>query len=355
MIYSREDVYGTVGQQDKVACFSFVIGSETKAKYGSYVVGKVVYTPKERKEMRTNYYSQQNFRTDGLVKIELLGISELNKSLKSELKETGIPVTEISNIEYFSHNFNAVSHDEKGFKELPKPIEIEFYHPSNRKYELTDFALPILPKNALNNPRHEWIKSMVHDKIVKEAMISFEEFMSNRGIEPQDKTWKEVQYGYLMDRYMNESLSEGEKNVLDALISERNKKRLNLIKKEFGLGKGKGNSDTSQLASENMKRIVVNTLFFETNTLLFGKFLVWWDVERFIHITARHMAETQIGEKNIATKSIVPYRLKDLVKLIQSILSELEHDIVAHFSIEKEKDFTSLARECFACAVNQTT
>lgn len=69
---------------------------------------------------------------------------------------------------------------------------------------------------------------------------------------------------------------------------------------------------------------------FEEEVISYCEKIIYLDYERFLHIYARHVRETQMGGK-FAVKTIFRYQFDDIMHLIKAVLDVAHNDIQQHF------------------------
>ena len=335
MNYSIEDIYKYSGQFDKIASISFHYNSDAYNKFGSYVTGTFHYTPAEREELQELINQDEYERNDGIVKIEISPYGELTNEQKNELKYDGIIASDISEI----LQFNAPVENEYSktdLRRLPDPniIKVDFSDTNEEELFLW-----------LNNSRLENGYKLIPQEINRHNAIilrKYEDRISQEDLEnfknPETGEIKdEIKFEYLKSKFIKDLINEEEKKELEERTSLIAEQRTEILKKEL------------QRSSERFKEIGINykdglslimylTSRFEDERLTDGKFPVWWDYDRFIHIYMRHVKETQIGDR-FESKTVFQYKLKDIKRVVKTVLESIENEIQEHFAHNPEQEF----------------
>lgn len=85
---------------------------------------------------------------------------------------------------------------------------------------------------------------------------------------------------------------------------------------------------------EEIKRLIRECRQFKVGTLLTGDKPIYWNKDRMLHIMSRHIQETFIeyfNKNSKQPKTIIPYSISDLEKLIQNVLEVVENEIQSFF------------------------
>lgn len=335
MYYSVEDIYKYLGQFDKTVTVSFYPSSDAFINYGPFVTGTFYYTSAERQKLGITTSKEGSERNDGLVKIDISYSNGLTKTQKDELKYHGIKASEISEILKFNEPL-VNEYSKSDIRSLPDPIDINvdfsgideeelFLWLNNSKLRSGYKLIP----SEIN--RHNGIMLRKYEDI--NALKEIKSF-----INPETGNIKdEIRYEYLKSKFIKGLITEIEKKEFDESTNLIVNRRVEILKKELMRSTNKF-KEIGINYKEGLNILLYLTSRFEDEQLNAGKFPVWWDYERFIHIYMRHVKETQIGDR-FASKSVFQYNLKDIKRLVKAVLEEIEEEIQEHFRNHPKKGF----------------
>ena len=77
---------------------------------------------------------------------------------------------------------------------------------------------------------------------------------------------------------------------------------------------------------------------FKPSILLHGKKQVFWNIDSYIHIVARHIKDYQLGD--FKDKSQIPYKVDDLKSLIEKVISSIDKEYEEHIQSNPQSNFT---------------
>lgn len=336
MKYSIEDIYKYSGQFDKIVSVSFRPNSNAYKKFGQYVVGTFYYTPKERQILQKRIDNNENESNDGIVKLKVSGFQNLDNEQKDLLFYDGFLSSEI--IEILQYNEPVENEFSKtSIRKLPDPINVKVDFSDTDEDEMFLW----LNSSKLQNG-YQLIPSEIH-KYNGIILRKYENQIPSGDLEhfknPDTGEIKdEIRYEYLKSKFFRDLLSDKEMKEFEERTKNISKERVSILKQEL------------PKSSENWKRIGLNynqglnllislSIYFEPERLNAGKFPVWWDYERFLHIYIRHVSETRIGERFEEDKSVFQYKLNDINRLVKTIIKLIEKEIQEHFTNYPEKEF----------------
>lgn len=335
MNYSTETIYKNTGQFDKIVVVTFKFNSESFKRYGNYIVGKFYYTPKERTNIQ-QIIDSENSHTDGLVKFVASDSPKLSKENVDELAFSGLLASDIIEILQFEEVVEN-KFIKKDIRELPEPIKINSPFTEEDEEDLmlwlngqrlkTSYRL--IPEER---HRHNAVLFRKNEKaITKPEEVALFKDLNTGEIKPELKIY------YLESKFKYDKLSDDELTELKKLYEKKAGEKIEILSKEL------------KKSSERWKEIGINyttgvkillhlSTNFETQRITNGKFPVWWDYEKFLHIFMRHVNETQVGER-FGSKTVFQYKLKDIKDLIKIVLGKVEEEIIEHFMTKPGKDF----------------
>ena len=335
MKYSVEDIYNFAGQYDRTVSISFIPNSVPYKKYGSYLVGTLYYTAKEREQLQ-NIINQKDYdQNDGIVKIEISHSDTFSKEIQNELKNEGIKASHIIEILQFNKAVeNEYSKTEP--RSLPDPIEVKVDLSDTDEEELFLW---------LNNSRLKNGYKLIPSEINRHNGIILRKYedrmppedLKNLVNEETGEIKSEIRYEYLKSKFFKDLLSEDEKKEFEKRAGEIGKNRAEILSKELKRSSAKF-KEVGINYKDGLTLLMYLSTRFENERLNDGKFPVWWNFERFLHIYMRHVGETQIGER-FESKTVFQYKLKDVKKLVETVIKRIEDDIQEHFRDRPDREF----------------
>ena len=87
-----------------------------------------------------------------------------------------------------------------------------------------------------------------------------------------------------------------------------------------------------------IEQITPFLLEFNEKRLTHGKFPIWLNYERFLHIFLEHVNEVNLGG-NFEDKTKFQYLIDDIFRLIEIVIDSIEYEIQKHFVEKSGKNF----------------
>lgn len=78
---------------------------------------------------------------------------------------------------------------------------------------------------------------------------------------------------------------------------------------------------------------------FEEDVIAYGDKSIFLTFERFVHIYARHVSETQIGEVFSGEKTVFQYKFEDIKYLLKMVVVGINDEIQEHFKMNPDQLF----------------
>ena len=327
MNYTIESIYHDFGQYDKVVTLNFLNGSPSFEEYPDYLTGTFYYTPKERVELENSV--KEGKSTPGYVKFEEV-LNHVTKYQKETLIMTGMNTEDISSIFYLKqyHTENKFASD--AIRKLPDPhiIEIDL----NKNFDHDSFLINFTKSRISHG-----------DLLTPGELAEFRGIVLNlegknfESIEEEPDGIKlSIKKHFLGSRLRHKQANPEERKELEQIIIQEFDSKLALLNKEIinaGIGKKKYSEIKQQLT-----HLIPQILKFDEKRLAHGKFPVWLNYERFLHILLRHVNETNPGG-NFENKSRFQYLINDILYLIETVIDIVYKDIMTHFRENPNKHF----------------
>lgn len=337
--HTVENIYETFGQFDMVATFYFKRGTEASDKYGDHITGVIEYTFKERKNLENTISKCEYKGTEGIIKVRYLNYDRDEEFAKNLIKN-GFSTNDIEEIDYLPWERNNKFIDDNKEKKVPNILEISIDDIPNIENSNPDDIWMRLFENRLQDNEDllyteqcEYVGMLLaytDGKIppnIKDCCgIGLDEIQNNSIVYRQ----------YLKSKERKSGLTKEERVKLIDLELSNSLKNIKVFDNELVKAFGK-----SFDVRENQKLydfLRTEVLKFRTERLLQIKYNVYWDIESFCHVYLRHVKETKV-EGNSSTKSIIPYKYKEIKRLIDQVLKSIQDEIIDHFSKGERKRF----------------
>lgn len=331
LIYSVEDIYKMVGQNDSYCMIEFFSRSQAYEKYGESVHGLVWYKKKDRETLDAAIAQNSYPRTNGIIYLDT-GAKE--ETIKHALKHDGFEAADIK-VLYRVGGENPKKYNQPGIKDIPHTITIKidsnFDVIAAQQYVLGNYL-----KMGYSLPTHDLITYYRNLLLFYPHLLKEEE--KNQYLMKPDNTGFTEQADYLIhDIKVHEKIASTEeiKHWSDLLMS-RSEERMNFIKKHLGISDKVINS---MVLNDTKKYVTLlqSTWMFETETLVYlgPKACIYWDFERFIHIFLRHNPDFLIPITTKGQGTQFQYSFKDIFRVAKIVLEQLRDPINANLSAGK--------------------
>lgn len=327
MRYSIEKIYKLFGRFDKIVTISFHRVSPSFLEYSDSLTGTFYYSPKERSilEEQIQYMNDSS----GFIKFKEV-LNNVSDSKKETLIRDGINCEDIADIFYLPQFNQENKFQSKETRKLPAPniIEIDFDD---------DFDYDSMLIN-LNERKFESGHKLTPEETAEHYGILLN--IERKGIESIDQESNElnilIKKHYLRSRLRHKQANEKEINELKEIENKELMNKVMILRneiKEAGIGK-----KSFEKIKPQIEQITPYLLEFNEKRLTHGKFPVWLNYERFLHIFLGHVNETNLGG-TFDDKTKFQYLIDDIFRLIEIVLDSIEDDIQTHFVEYSGKNF----------------
>ena len=263
-------------------------------------------------------------------------LKKVSKQQQTELFEKGFPTEDILDVFYLPRK-NVNEYVAEEIRSLPEPMVIKF---DARNFDAVKATL------WLNKQRLQDGFQLTEFEIDQDIAYKI---IDNNGEVPKDlpqaaydpadasKLKNSIKYKILYHHFLQRELTPDEDKEFKAILEQRAKSSVEILLKELERSTERFKKVGIEYpeAIQSLQQLVA---FFESERLTHTKIPVWWNLERFLHIYMRHVAEVQVGER-FEVRSRFQYKLKDIRKLIEIILERLSPEINNHFEQFPGKDF----------------
>ncbi|MCP4553594.1 MAG: hypothetical protein GY834_16475 [Bacteroidetes bacterium] len=327
MKYSIEKIYKDYGQFDKIVTLSFFQESPSFNEYPDLMTGTFLYSPKESAQMEEMI--QTDISTKGQIRFKEV-LNEVNKDQKRNLIRNGINCDEISNIFFLPELNQENEYKSKGTRKLPKPNIIEIDVDDNFDY---DSMLLNLNERKLSSG-YILIPEETAENIGTKLICE------NKDIEEIEKENEElkvpIKKHYLKNKLRRKKATEKEEKELRKIESDEIAYKISLLRTE--IQKAGISIKNFEKIRPQIETLIPLLLEFKEKRLTHGKFPIWLNYERFLHIFLEHVNETNLGG-NFRDKSRFQYLIDDIFRLIEIVLDSIEEEIQKHYTEKTGKNF----------------
>lgn len=341
MSYSNKSIYEQYGQFDNFLIVEFYFGSEEYVLYGNEIMGTFIYSQDERNELEKLKKEEAILDDERNVKICPSKVENFNKEELFKLEKEGFSTKSIRNI--FSLDFRKVNRfAESGKKKLPRHMKIKaptINSGVEHNKLLFGWLSSMYEKGEIFTPKKEieyWaVRKHFNIQLDKEDYLEI--------LKRNNDFKNKVRYKELELKIHELSITENEIKEYTKFLKEDRTYKKCIIDLEIQRSSEKIESVSKHYRAEldELRKCCYN---FDEEILSFGKIPIYLTFERFVHIYARHVSETQIGERFRIqqNKTVFSYKFDDIRSLIKMIINDSSDEIQKHFKEYPEKDFLRL-------------
>lgn len=330
--YYIEDIYELVGLEDRVASISFLPDSESFRLYGNHITAVFLYTQKERLCLDERIKDKEN-KTADYAKVKYLG-DRLDKDSLNQLEKNGIYCEDIASV-----------------MTLPG-FDRNTFH-SDKKREITTLEIPIY--SEAKGRDYDWIYGFSKQQVADGVTFCPQErifYLSCKYYyEPQNITDEEklemfegehlkqlMQFEYLKIKYRREEITMDENKILNVLYLKNKQDCKDILEKYLN----QSGSSIKKLANENIELYIdlmqSVLLFKEIRLNVNTQHPIYLDLEGYLHIFMRHVAEMKVNEQ-FAHKDNFQWDLDDVITVIKHVVEDVENEAQDFFENNKGKQY----------------
>lgn len=341
MNFSNEEIYSMYGQYDTFVTLEFHYNSEEFARFGNRLMGVFLYTLEERQKLEEVLKQEKIPRTDCKVKFTPSQLEKLSPENIELLDRYGIQASSINIISSFNRP-RKNRFIEKGTKDIPNQITIQ--------------APKINGWQELNRLRFGFLSSIYRkgQPFTPNQEIEYWGLRSHFESDTDSEDFKQLQHCN-PDFLRKVRLVELESKYQELTINEEQIQEFAKLTVEKMFYKKSVIDQEIQMSGENIQKVLngynvkIDELkkycsSFEEDIIGFGDKPVYLTFERFVHIYARHVSETQIGERFSGDKTVFQYRLDDIKYLIKMVVDSVSDEIQEHFKQTPEQSFRRMGK-----------
>jgi hypothetical protein len=334
MNFSYEELYYMYGQYDTLITITFHYNSDAYKIFGGTLMGDIIYTEGERNELEALLKEQPVPRSERKIRILPSTVVKISTEQYEQAERYGFKCSDIYEIMAYNkprkNNFVAT---EK--KEIQNTITINVNSNPRELNQLSyGFLISRLKRNSPLAPEE-------HYKLLGLARY-FGEDINTDPFKQFNDNEESIRYHELFAKYVDLTLNEDEIKEFAHLMAMRYVAKEKLIKLEIERSGEKFEAIAKKYGDE-VKSLKNAAHGFEEQIVLFGKKLVYLDLERFLHIYARHVTETQVGG-NFDVKTVFQYKYDDIIRIIKAVVESESAAIQEHFQATPEKTFVRMGK-----------
>jgi hypothetical protein len=325
MDYSIEKIFKLFGQYDKIVTIEFFRNSPSYNEYKDSLTGSFYYSPKERKYLEENSESESS----GFIKFKEV-LNNVSKTQKEFLFKTGINSEDIMDIFYLRQYNRENKFQSREIRSLPKPHIIEVDIDDNFDYE--SMLINLNERKAASG--HKLIPEETAEHFG--TLLNFDSERFEKQKPKNDELNPAIRKHYLKSKLRHKQADENEIKELDEIKGKELTDKILTLREEIkNSGIGKKNYKKIEPQIEHLTKYIIE---FHDKRLTHGKFPVWLDYNRFLHIFLRHVNETNPGG-TFENKTRFQYLIDDILDLIPRVLDVVEEEIQRHFVETPEQNF----------------
>jgi len=141
---------------------------------------------------------------------------------------------------------------------------------------------------------------------------------------------------FLKSRERNKKATDSEIDELRHLETKEITNKISILREEIkSAGIAKKNFEKLKPQIEELTPFILK---FNEQRLTHGKFVIWLNYERFLHIFLGHVNEANLGGK-FEDKTKFQYVIDEIFRLIEIVLDSIEDEIQKHFAETPGKNF----------------
>lgn len=325
MRYTLEEIYLSVGREDKTAGITFRYDSPSYNLYGSHIAVVFNYTQAERLSM-DEVIKASEFSQTGYLKAKYLG-HELSQDLVDKLSNEGINSEDMVEILYFMHSKPNTFHS----KELRSIKTMKIPMSTQQKGGDFDWMYGFAKRQVRDDiglsPHQRYF--YLGAKLYFEPDELIEEEVNQIYIEGM-KMDEEIEYQFLFIKIIREDITEDEKKRLGLLLREKHKAAFALVDQYLN----QAGSGVKRLAAKNMDKLVELfgkvAEFKDVKLNVGGTKAIYLDVHSYLHIYMRHVEEMKVN-KHFEHKDNFQWKEEDVFSVIKHVIQDANDDIQAFF------------------------
>ncbi|MBE9462330.1 hypothetical protein ACFP1I_13910 [Dyadobacter subterraneus] len=337
--YTKEEIYLTVGREDKTASLTFKFDSDSFNIYGSMITVVFIYTQYEREDMDKSVLKNP-YTQSGLLKAKYLG-NELSEELQEKLLNEGVNSDDIINIMFYSAPEKNTFHsfEKRQIKKLT--IETSTMEKGADYDWMYGFTKKLVNENVGLSPKERqfYLAGKYYfesDKITEEEQN--EVFASN------DELDEEVEFEFLKIKHRREEINEIELTRLGELIHKMTRANLSILDKylrQTGSSLKKWYFENIDFATDLFMKV---ERFIERRLNVRGKIAVYVDIDCYLHVYMRHVEEMKVNN-HFEKKDNFQWKEEDVFMVMSNVIKSIDKEIQEYFLENPGKRFSKYGRQ----------
>jgi hypothetical protein len=335
MNFSIEELYSMYGQYDTLITMNFHYNSDAYKKFGGSLMGEIIYTKEQRENLEEVLKQNPIPRTDEKVRIMPSSVVELTAEQFEHAERFGIQASDI----YEILSYNRPRENQfigKDKKEIKNTVTINI---NSNPREINQLSFGFLSSRAKRNEglspeeKYQWLGLARYfgEDISKEPYVVYND------------NENAIRYYEIRAKYYALTINEDEAKEFAKLIANRYIEAEKLIRAEVERS-GEKLEAVAQKYGEKLDNLKNAAHGFEEQIILFGEKLIYLDLERFLHIYARHVGETHIAVESFAGKTVFQYKYDDIIRIVKDVVESEKDSIRAHFKANPDKIFVRMGK-----------
>ena len=287
MNFSYEELYFMYGQYDTNVYLTFKYQTKSFEIFGFNIMGTFIYTEQERQHLEASLANPAIPRTDTNIRFLPSSVEKLTKDQWERAERYGFLCSDI--VEVLSYN---------------KPRQNRFIGKDKKEIE-NPIAINVgrIKPDQLNNLNYGFLDRRFKQKgglspnecnkyLGLRKYLSLDN--SSSPYKEIDSNPRDVRYYELDAKYIALEIEKEEIKELVDIVFERHHEREALIEREIQQS-SQQIKEVAEKYGDELKALKSICHKYEEEVILYGDKIVFLDFERFVHIYARHVSETQIG------------------------------------------------------------
>lgn len=336
MNFSYEELYFNFGQFDTFVTLTFDYNSDEFKRFGTTLMGEFLYTQKEREELEQLKGQELVNRSDKKVKFRPSELEKISEDELISLDKDGIQASSINVVSYFDRQ-----KENRFIKKEKKNIENEILikAPSFSGWE------------ELNRVRFGFLNTLYKEgtKFTPKQQAEYWAFRNHYKVELQNDDYKdffkngnkdildEIRVIELEVKLQELNITEEEMQEFAKLLVAKRFKKKDVIDSEIQKSHEKITEVAKNYHTE-LTELKKACYKFDEEIIALGKTPVYLGFERFVHIYARHVSETQIGDR-FSGKTVFQYKYEDILRILKLVVQQERDEIQKNLQETPPKSF----------------
>lgn len=341
MTLTYERIFSAFGQYDTFVSLSFSNGTDEYNLFGERLMGKFIYTFDERKALEELISKDNIPDTDSKTKFKPSEMEDLSAEKIELLDRYGIlpsSIKEVMTVNLPQEN----RFSQTGVKDIPNRLDINL--PSIGGWEeLNRMQFGFLSSRYQSKTPFSPNEEMRYWGLRKHLQIGLdkEDYIATK--QKNDEFQKGARFYELQAKYHETEIEVEDLEEYAKLLVEQISSKNEIINEEIKKSDENIKSVAKKYSIE-LEELRKCCHSFDEKVISYGEKLIYLTFERFVHIYARHVSETQIGDrfKLIENKTVFQYKLEDILDVLSMVVKSVYKEIVDEFKAYPTRNFKRL-------------